>query len=154
MENRYFPVFIPTEGKRFLIFGGGNIAERRVKTLLEFGFELVVTAPELTDTLKHLADSGQITYIKDKYSEAYLEDAELVTACTNNREINHQIGEDAKKRGLPVSVCDNREECTFFFPAIAVNDEVTMGLTGSGTSHDITRRAAGKLREIIEGKAY
>ena len=53
-----------------------------------------------------------------------------------------------------MSVCDRREECTFFFPAVAVNDEVTVGIVGSGKTHRVTRKTAVRLREIVERKAY
>ena len=44
--SRYFPLFIDLEGKKIAVVGAGKIASRRIRTLLEFGAELTVLAPE------------------------------------------------------------------------------------------------------------
>ena len=38
----YFPLFVDLEGRQVLVVGGGKIAMRRVRTLLEFGCEITV----------------------------------------------------------------------------------------------------------------
>ena len=43
----YFPLFVNLEGRRVLVVGGGKIAARRIRTLLEFGCEITVVAPEV-----------------------------------------------------------------------------------------------------------
>ena len=154
MEHRYFPVFIPTAGRKVAVFGGGNIAARRIKTLMEFDFDVTVIAPDLSDVVADLAAAGRLRHIADCYDPAYLEGCCMAVACTDRREVNRDIGLAAKARGILVSVCDNREECNFYFPAVAVNDEVTAGLAGDGSSHGVTRRAAAAVREIIKRKAY
>lgn len=154
MENRYFPVFVPSAGKKAVVFGGGSIAARRVKTLAEFDFEVNVVSPRHLSEIEKLAEAGAVTLTKDIYRETYLKDCYMALACTDDRQTNRQIGIDAKARGIQVTVCDNRAECTFYFPAVAVNEEVTAGICGSGEDHARTRKAAAKVREIIEGKAY
>ncbi len=154
MKNRYFPVFVPSEGKKATVFGGGAIATRRVRTLMEFDFQVTVVAPLVSEQLKSLAAEGRINLITEPYQEKYLRDCYMVLACTDDRQVNRRIGACARERNILVSVCDNREECTFYFPAIAAGEEVTAGLVGSGADHKATRRAAKKVREIIERKAY
>ena len=147
-------MFIRSAGKKAVLFGGGNIAERRVNTLLQFDFSIVVVSPSLTENLRAAAAEGKIEHIADRYRSEYLEGGYLIVACTDDRQVNREIGRAAKERNLHVSVCDSGEECSFFFPAVAVNDEVTVGIAGSGKTHGITRRAAARLREIVERKAY
>ena len=95
-----------------------------------------------------------MTLRETPYSSEQLAGCFMVLACTGDRAVNHKIGEDAKERGLFVSVCDNREECNFFFPAVEAGEEVTAGIAGTGENHGATKNAAAKVREIIEGKAY
>ncbi|MGN0658066.1 MAG: bifunctional precorrin-2 dehydrogenase/sirohydrochlorin ferrochelatase [Emergencia sp.] len=154
MENRYFPVFVSTEGRKAVIFGGGAIAERRVSTLLNFQFDITVVSPAVSETIAGYAAEGHLKYVRDIYSEKYLEDCFMAVACTDDRDVNREIGRAAKQRNILVSVCDSREECSFYFPAVAVNEEVTAGVAGDGSSHHITRRAAAAVRDIIERKAY
>lgn len=154
MENRVFPVFIPSDGKKVIVFGGGKIASRRVRSLMEFDFDVTVVSSSITEEIKNFADTGRLTYLADRYNPSYISDQFMVLACTNDREVNRSIGFMAKEQGCLVSVCDSKEEGNFFFPAIAVNEEVTAGVVGSGYTHHITKRAAAEVRKIIEGKAY
>ena len=134
--------------------GGGVIAERRIMTLAEFDFRIHVVAEELTETLQQMVEVGIITWKKGRYQESDLQDADIVAACTNNREVNKAIGLYCKAHRIEVSVCDARAESTFWFPAIAINDELTMGLVGNGKRHDIVKQAASALRRIIEERSY
>lgn len=189
-EHRYFPMFIDTAGKTVLVIGGGTVAERRILTLLEFGFQIEVIAERLTERLCELAEDGRFRYVRGScgtggstdtagqdtaaarkgtagaQAEASAEDAapapvplgehpaDILLACTDDRELNRRIGEYGRSRQIPVNVCDAREESTFWFPAVALNDELTMGLVGNGASHGTVRQAAAMLREIITGKEY
>lgn len=154
MESKFFPIFVDSAKKNVVVFGGGNIATRRVKTLCEFDFDIKVVSPKLAEELQGLAESGRIKYVQEKYHERHIPRNYLVLACTDDRKVNQQIGEDARREKILVSVCDCKEECTFYFPAIAANEEVTAGIVGTGETHHLTKRVATKVREIIKGKAY
>ncbi|MGF6375638.1 precorrin-2 dehydrogenase/sirohydrochlorin ferrochelatase [Clostridiales Family XIII bacterium PM5-7] len=154
MGNKFFPIFMDSEKKNVIVFGGGKIATRRVKTLADFDFTIKVVSPELSEELQRLVSEQRIKYVAERYHERHIPRNHLVLACTNERNVNEQIGEAAKREKIPVSVCDAKEECTFYFPAIAVNDEATVGIVGTGNTHHLTKRIAEKIREIIKGKAY
>lgn len=145
-KNRFFPLFVPSSGKRVVVIGGGAIAERRVNTLLQFDFEILVVAPSVTEALSQWADSGALQYSKQSYDSACLTDAFLVLVCTNDRSVNHRAGEDAKARGLYVSVADCKEECNVFFPAVITTEQETIGLVGNGRNHCKTKKTADWLR--------
>ena len=159
-KHTHFPMFIESAGKKVLIIGGGAVAERRVLTLKEFGFEITVISEDLTETLRSLSEEGVFRYQKGKCAAgAEIEKisggpADLLLACTDDREVNRWIGAYGRKKNIPVNVCDAREESTFWFPAIALNEELTMGLVGDGTSHGTVRKAAAALREVIEERSY
>ena len=52
----YFPLFVNLEGRRVLVVGGGKIAARRIRTLLEFGCEITVVAPEVGEELREMLE--------------------------------------------------------------------------------------------------
>ena len=58
----YFPLFVKLEGRRVLVVGGGKIAARRIRTLLEFGCEITVVAPEVGEELLEMLepDAGTV----------------------------------------------------------------------------------------------
>ena len=75
----------------------------------------------------------------------------LAVAATDDREVNRSVGEEARKLGIPVSVADRREECTFFFPAVCEHRGVTVGLVShSGGDHRRAAEAASAVRKALE----
>ena len=46
MVERRFPLFVNLAGRKVLLFGGGPVALRRARTLVAFGPDLTVIAPE------------------------------------------------------------------------------------------------------------
>lgn len=154
MNKKYYPMFIDSSDKRALVIGGGEIAMRRVNTLLNFSFEIEVITREVKQEIKELAEEGKIKLKMREFEANDIEGAFMVMACTNNHELNLEIGESCKAVGIPVSICSCGDESSMWFPAVAVSDELTMGLVGEGSDHHVTRKAAKRLREIVKGKAY
>lgn len=116
---------------------------------MKFDFSIRIVSPSLCTGLEKLAGSGKIEYIKDIYRKEYLSGCQLATACTDSRDVNREAGRDCREAGIPVSVCDCRNECTFYFPAIAADGDVVCGIAG-GEDHGKTRRIASEIREIVE----
>ena len=55
MKNKpYFPMFIDLSDKNIVVAGGGNIATRRIKTLLKFTRNITVVATKVTQELMDL----------------------------------------------------------------------------------------------------
>ena len=140
----HFPLFVDLQGKRLVVVGGGSIARRRIDSLLPFGGDLVVIATSLKGS-----DDG-FTWLARRYEPGDLEGAFLAVAATDDREVNRQVGEEAKAMGIPVSVCDRKEECTFFFPALCEGDGLIAGVVSRGADHHLTARAAKAIRRTLE----
>ncbi|EQB73896.1 MAG: hypothetical protein AMDU4_FER2C00038G0010 [Ferroplasma sp. Type II] len=49
---------IKISGKRILFVGGGNIAERKIKKLIEESPKISVISPEVTDFIKIMGKEG------------------------------------------------------------------------------------------------
>jgi glutamyl-tRNA reductase len=145
----HFPLFIDSTGKTALVVGGGTIAARRIKSLCRFSFLINVVAPEAKEEILQLAESGRIQYECRKVQDIDLADIFMVVAATNDREVNHHIAMQAKHRGIYASIADKREECSFYFPAIAENETVTAGVCGDGVAHQNVSAAAKKIREVL-----
>ncbi|MDD6188312.1 MAG: glutamyl-tRNA reductase [Clostridiales bacterium] len=140
-----FPLFLDLTGKTVVLVGGGTIASRRIGTLRLFGCKIVVISPEL----KSKADG--ITWIQRPYRSGDLEGAFMAIAATGDREVNHQVGEEARRLGIPVSVADCEAECNFYFPAICTGEDLVAGVVSSGKEHHKTARAAREIRKVLEG---
>ncbi|RXE58042.1 precorrin-2 dehydrogenase/sirohydrochlorin ferrochelatase family protein [Acetivibrio mesophilus] len=147
--KEYFPLFISSKGKKALVIGGGNIAARRISTLLNFEFDITVVAPKITKKIRQFAEDGLITYIQREFLEEDLVDKFLVVAATDKREVNKYAGERAKELGAYVSVADVKEECNFYFPAVITKDEVVIGVTSGGKSHKMVKDISNTVRKVL-----
>ena len=143
-----FPVFVDTADKKAVVIGGGKIAQRRIATLLKFDIDITVVSPDITEWIKQ--NLSDITYINDVYKREYISGAWLVSACTDSRDTNRQIGIDAKAENILVSVCDRKEECNCYFPGVVTGENVTIGICGDGKNHRDTKMVIDKIRNMFK----
>lgn len=139
-----FPLFVDLTGRRVVLIGGGTIASRRIAALRLFGCEIEVISPELK------CSAEGISWQQRAYIPGDLRGAFLAIAATDSRSVNHQVGVEAGELGIPVSVADCEEECTFYFPAICTGGKVIAGVVSGGKDHHRTARAAKAIRRVLE----
>ena len=73
MPGRY-PISLDLSQKICLVVGGGPVAERKVKSLLECGALVRVVSPEITPGLENLADEGRIDCRRRQFRPPDLEE--------------------------------------------------------------------------------
>lgn len=127
----YFPFFIDLSGKRGLIVGGGAVALRKAEKLLPYGPELTVAAPELRPELEALEG---LTLLCRPFSPDLLEGMSFVVAASGDRALNRQVAALCRARGILVNAVDDREACTFLFPALVRDGPLTAGISTGGSS--------------------
>lgn len=143
--NKRFPLFVDLTGRLVTVVGGGKVALRRARVLQDFGARVEIISPEV------FGDSAGAEHIVREYRDGDLEGAVLAVAATNSREVNRAVGLEAGCRGIPVSVADCPEECSFFFPAVCEGAGLTAGIVSAGGEHEKTARAAGAVRALLSG---
>lgn len=91
-----------------------------------------------------------VRWIQRAYRPGDLNGALVAVAATNCRDINFQVGREAEKLGIFASICDSKEESTFFFPAICTGGGLISGVVSHGEDHHKTARAAREIRRVLE----
>jgi len=135
----YFPLFFRMTGKKVLVVGGGKVAERKVKQLLEFGAVITLVSPEVVGYIANLADDKIIKWNQRKYLKGESADYSLVIATTDNREVNHEIFNDAKGKNIPLNVVDQPDLCTVIFPATIRRGDMTVAVSSDGKAPFFTK---------------
>lgn len=149
--SRYFPLFVNLEGKQVFVYGAGKIGTRRILALLQFGCKLTVIAPKATKEVTGLSKAGSLTWRQEAYRPGQIPaDACLVLAATNAQEVNAQIGAECREKKLLVNVSSDKKLCDFYFPGLAVKEDLVAGVTAGGEDHKKARRAAEELRALVE----
>lgn len=127
----YFPFFMDLEGREGLVVGGGTVAARKVQKLLPYGLRLTVAAPEILPEIEALPG---LTLVRRAFEPSMLEGKFFVIAAADSREANREIAALCRERGILVNAVDDKEQCTFLFPALVKRGELTAGVSTGGAS--------------------
>lgn len=138
-QMAYFPIFIQLEHEDCLVAGGGKVAQRKVEILLEYGPRIRLVAPKVTARLMELGEQGKIQIFFRQFQPEDLEGASLVIAASNDAAVNRLISAACRKQKIPVNVVDVKEECSFLFPALIKEQDVTVGISTGGSSPAMAR---------------
>ncbi len=136
----YFPFFMDIAGKKGVIVGGGKVAARKAEKLVPFGPNLTVVAPRIEECMRRQEKGQQkdglssLFFIERAFRREDLDGADFVIAATDDELLNGQISDYCRERKIPVNVVDDREKCTFFFPALIREGSLTVGISTDGKS--------------------
>ena len=150
---RYYPIFLNLSGRKVVVVGGGGVAERKVRTLLQYGAKVVVVSPGLTSRLTGLARKGSIHYRKRTYRAQDLQGTTLVLATTDDRQAQKMIARDARRRRILVNVADRVELCDFIAPSILKRGDLTVAFSTGGASPGLAQKLRRDLGQQF-GQAY
>ncbi len=143
------PIFIKLQSQHCLVVGGGVVATRKIKQLLNAEAQIFVVAPDICDELKKINGFGEIHYIKQNYNEEYLEDKKLVIAATNNKQLNTEIAEHAKAKDILVNVVDNPEAGNFILPSVIDRSPIVIAVSTSGVAPVLTKLLSTRIETIV-----
>jgi precorrin-2 dehydrogenase/sirohydrochlorin ferrochelatase len=145
---KYYPVFWNITGKKCVVVGGGEVAERKVKRLLDCGAKVFIISSRLTPELARLNEENIIGHIAKEYSSEYIYGAALVVGATDDEETNTAISSDARSKGIPVNIVDDPQKCDFILPSLVERGDLTIVIGTGGKSPALARH----LREELESK--
>ena len=128
-------MFVDLSDKNIVVVGGGNIATRRVKTLLQFTRNVTAVAPKATAELQELGKTGYVNLIMRPVKRTDFQKAYMVIAATNDWKLNDEIYRVCKEEG------------------IYMHDEVVVGITASGLNHKRARKVRVAIQEAMEEKS-
>jgi len=147
--SSHYPISLDLFQKICLVVGGGQVAERKVRSLLECGAGVKLVSPEITPGLRKLAAEGRIIYRAGSYHDGDLTGVFLVIGATDREEVNRRVADDCAGRNLIVNIVDDPAKCSFFVPAVVRRGALTIAVSTGGKSPMLAR----KIREELE-RAY
>jgi siroheme synthase-like protein len=142
----YYPVFLKITDRSCVVCGGGEVALRKAKALLEHGARVTVVSPEFDPGLLSLAENGAVQVIARDYRDGDLDAAFLAIAATDNRNINRQIAAEARSKGCLINTVDDADNSDFIVPSYLERGDITIAISTSGRSPALAR----KLRTRLE----
>jgi cobalt-precorrin 5A hydrolase/precorrin-3B C17-methyltransferase len=132
-------------GMTAVVVGGGLVGERKVRGLLAAGVKVSLISPEATPQLQAWAEASYIHWNCRPYQPSDLAGVRLVFVATNQRAVNAQVAEEARKLGLLCNVADQPEEGNFHVPALHRQPGLVVAVSSTGESP----RRAQQVRDKI-----
>jgi precorrin-2 dehydrogenase/sirohydrochlorin ferrochelatase len=142
----FYPVLLDLTGKKVLVVGGGQVAQRKVETLLGYEAKILIIARILTDKLNEMVERGRVVFLGKEFLPHHLDGAFLVIAATNDKGLNHRVSEEASRRGMLVNAVDQPADCNFIVPSIIRRGDLLVAISTSGKSPAMAKR----IREQLE----
>lgn len=129
-----------------MVVGGGKVACRKIKSLLEAGARVRVIAPHVIDEIAKMAEEGRVELLKRPYQKGDLKGAVLVYAATDDPKVQEEVFSEAEELGIFCNVVDKPRLCSFIVPSLVKRGRLQLAISTSGASPALARR----LREQLE----
>ena len=127
----YFPFFMDISGGDGLTVGGGRVALRKIKKLLPYEPRLTVCAKTFLPEIEAIPG---LRLVREPFTPALIEGKLFVIAATDDNDLNSTIAALCREKRVPVNVVDDREKCTFLFPALVKRGSLSIGISTGGAS--------------------
>lgn len=145
----YLPIFCRLDNKPVLLVGGGEVAERKARLLLDAGAHLTVVAPELDPELAELAANGSIEWLAGEFAPAQLTGKWLVVAATDRREVNALVYQSANQARIFANVVDDPKRSSFIMPSIIDRSPLMVAISSGGKAPVLARLLREKLEALL-----
>ncbi|AKL93566.1 siroheme synthase CysG [Clostridium aceticum] len=144
----YYPMMLKIQGKFCTVIGGGEVAERKVRTLLKYEAKVVLISPKITEGLQGLVEEKKITYKKKYYESGDLIGSYLVYAVTDDAAINKKCEEEAKMHQILINVADSPTASDFIVPSSIERGSLTIAISTEGKSPMLSSKIKKEIEEI------
>ena len=142
------------EGKKIIIVGGGNEAEKRIKPLLNEKCEIIIISDFVNIQISELVKMKQIKLKKQKienmkfFSELK---PDLIITTTNDKGINQKIIKHARKKKIIAYSSDNPEDSDFSNAAIIDFEKmIQIAIFTGGRSPIMSKKIKLKAEKVLK----
>ncbi|GAA3194878.1 MULTISPECIES: uroporphyrinogen-III C-methyltransferase [Streptomyces] len=146
-EHAAYPVGLRLSGRRVVVLGAGQVAQRRLPALLAAGADVLLVSPSATPSVEAMADTGELRWERRRYRPGDLEGAWYALISTDDPEANAAASREAEEHRVWAVRSDDAEAASAWTPATGQSEGVTVAvLTGRDP-----RRSAAVRDAVVEG---
>ena len=145
----HLPIFCQLRQRDCLLVGGGDVAERKARLLLDAGANVTVNALDFTPQFQVWADSQMLTLVQGEFIPSLLDTCWLAIAATDNETVNQQVSDAAEARRIFCNVVDAPRQASFIMPSIIDRSPLMVAVSSGGTSPVLARLLREKLESVL-----
>jgi len=144
-----YPMMMNMENKIAVVVGGGRVAYRKIVGLLRAGASITIISPVIHGEIKKVLATNQVIWKNKLFEPEDLQNALLVIAATNDKEVNEHVAASTGSHQL-VNIVDDQEKSDFHVPAKLTRGDLTIAVATGGASPTLARVIRNELAEIYD----
>jgi siroheme synthase-like protein len=145
----HFACFLDLAGRPCVVIGGGAVAERKVRLLLDAGACVTVVSPALTSGLAALAATDGVRHLARPYRAGDLRGAVLAFAATGDPVVSAAVSLEGRRRRVWVNAADDPVHCDFILPSVLRRGRLTVAVSTGGASPAVARAVREELEQVL-----
>ncbi|MEU5051153.1 uroporphyrinogen-III C-methyltransferase [Streptomyces sp. NPDC021096] len=146
-EVAAYPVGLRLAGRRVVVLGAGQVAQRRLPALIAAGADVLLVSPSATPSVEAMAEAGEVRWERRRYRDGDLDGAWYALISTDDPAANDAASAEAEARRVWAVRSDDAAAASAWTPATGRGAGVTVAvLTGQDP-----RRSAAVRDAIVEG---
>jgi siroheme synthase-like protein len=146
----FYPVTLDISGRPCLVVGGGPVAARKARGLLECGAKVTVIAPSLASDMEALLPRLHAVE-RRPYREGDVASYRLAVTATGLPDVDGAVHADAETSGVWINSADDRAHSSFILPAVVRDGTVTVSVSSGGRSPALSSWLRDTLAVQCEG---
>lgn len=144
-----YPVGLRLAGRKVLVVGGGNVAQRRVPTLIASGADVHLVSPQVTPAIEGLVGSGEVHWLERGFEDSDLDGTWYVMAATDDTAVNERVSLGCEERRIFCVRADDAYAASAFTPAVGRHGGDTVAVMASTAGERDPRRHATLRDEFV-----
>lgn len=125
---RHFPAFLDLRGRRALVLGAGEAAQRKAQALIR---------------------AGAIATVAPAFDPALLAGCAIAVGADAPEAELAALSRAAQAAGIPVNVVDRPALCSFITPAIVDRDPITVAISSAGAAPLLARDIRTRIEALL-----
>ncbi|MFI1410206.1 uroporphyrinogen-III C-methyltransferase [Streptomyces sp. NPDC020707] len=150
-ENPAYPVGLRLAGRRVVVLGGGQVAQRRLPALIAAGADIHLVSPSATPSVEAMADARELTWTRRRYEPGDLAESWYVLIATPDSAANAEASAEAEARRVWCVRADDADEATAWTPATGHSEGVTVAVLTTDAKGRDPRHTAAIRDAVVEG---
>lgn len=149
MMKSPYPIILNLADKNVAVIGGGKVAHRKIKKLVAAGVKPTVISPVIAKNI----NLDKVEWIDDVYHRKYVEDMDIIIACTDNKAVNDQVKAEATHFQL-VNNTSDKNNSDFYNLATLSSDDLFISVSTMGKSPSVAKRMKNEIKEWVNKKFH
>ncbi len=143
---KYYPACLDVRNRDCLVVGGGAVAFRKARTLLDCGACVTMISPAFADDWNTIDETACLSRVVRPYRSEDVAGRFLIIGATNDEAENRKISRDALRLNILCNIADLPDACNFILPSIINRGDLIVTVSTSGKSPAFAKR----LRKSLE----